>query len=123
MSVKWIEHNGIKILHSDNRLKTPEQIMDTLQEVADEVASSPEKVFKIVDFDNAPVNMKILKFGSKLGKDVFNKNTACSVFLGVSGLRKMYFELYKAAVRYPIYSASSFEEALDIISEKSRALD
>jgi hypothetical protein len=121
MSVKWIDHKGIPVLYSDYRLKSSAQIIETLHKVAEEVENSHEKVYKIVDFSNTPVNRKILSVGNKLGKEIFGKKTACSIFIGNSGLRRFYFNLYRETVSYPTFTANSLEEALEIVSIQYKA--
>lgn len=115
MAVKWINHKGIEILYSDYRLQTTDQIIETLHVLAAEVEQAHKKVFKIIDCSGVPVNKKIGLVGNELGKRVFNDKTACSVFIGVTGLRRFYFEIYRASVRYPIHKASSYEEAVMLI--------
>ncbi len=119
MSVRWIEHKGIKILYTDWRHKAPKQLPALLQEYTEAFKSSEDdEIHRIADLTDVPFNEDIVNVGKQIGRDVFSKKQGKSIVLGITGIRKFYFKIYKFAAGYNLEAKDSLEEALDYIYEE-----
>lgn len=116
MSIRWIEYKGIRVLYTDWRHKTPKQLNSLLQEYTEVLQSLDEgDVHRIANMEGVPLSEDIVNIGKQLGKDIFSKRTGKSIVLGITGIRKFYFKIYKFAAGYDLEAKDSLDDALEYI--------
>ncbi len=118
MSLKWIEYKGIKVLYTDWRHKSPKQLPDLLTEYTEFLKNyDDDTLHRISDFTGVPIKEESFNLAKEFGRDIFSKKQGKSIVLGITGLRKFYFGIYKFATGYGIETKESLEEALQYIHE------
>ena len=121
MSVSWIEYKGVKVLYTDWRHKAPKQLKDLLLEYTDVFTNCDDPIIhRVSDFTGVPLSEGVVDIGKKLGQDIFSKKPGKSVVLGITGLRKFYYRLYKFSARYDIEIKTDLGAALEYIYQESK---
>ncbi len=121
MSIRWIEYKGVKVLYTDWRQKAPKQLSDLLAEYTEVLQTSNDDIIhRISDFTGVPIKEETFNLAKEFGRDIFSKKPGKSILIGITGLRKFYFGIYKFATGYSIEIKDSLEEALQYIYESEK---
>lgn len=114
MSLSWVEHKGVSILHVDYRdCQSPDDMLGLLAESVQVEIANPG-IREIGDFRGATVSFayidEITRYGLNHRKKYINK---CAV-LGLRGVKKFIYKTYLEVTRdKSIKDFHSFDEALD----------
>ena len=120
MSFHWINHKGIKVLYNDARQKSPRQLHRLLLDYTEFFKRIDDPiVHRVINFENTAITEKMAHMGYKLGKEVFSKKRGITVFVGVTGIKKLYFKLYTITSGYKVVTRDSLETALLYIEKNS----
>jgi hypothetical protein len=96
MSTQIITYQGQEIVYTDYKMKSPEEMLIVLEEsivFAKRIEAKGEQYLYLVDLTNVPITKE---FGEKLmegGKSHVN-NVKRSAILGITGIKRMFFESY-----------------------------
>lgn len=111
--VKWIEHNGKRILYADFSGLQGQPGMDVLERVARDAAASPEKVLILYNFQDAAANRAWMSRVKQLGKEVFDAKVEKAAALGVSGIKVILLESYEKFTGRTLKTFKTEAEALE----------
>lgn len=98
MSISYLEHQGKQIMFADYRecFKEDQQLA-LLEEVAIEIAKTPDRTLLLVNYDGVAGGRKYMARLKELGNTVFKQHMKCSAVLGITGLKKILFNGYNRA--------------------------
>lgn len=95
MEVKWIEHDGRKIVSVNFRgAKDGSEMINLLHQFAEILQRSPGRILSLLNFENAYVSPAFMNEAKKLGKEIGLEKMGKSAFVGVTGLKKILFQAY-----------------------------
>ncbi len=117
MSVNKITHQGQTIVYVDYRLKAPVEMNEILIEalrMVKETASQEGKVNLLVDQRGVPVSNKFIKNEISSAKP-YVPYIRKSAIIGVTGIKRLFLEMYILAAHSRIRAFNNKEEALDYL--------
>ncbi|WP_420580361.1 hypothetical protein [Reichenbachiella sp.] len=115
MSIQHITHEGKAIMYADySACKQSDQQLALLEEVAVEIAKTPEPTLLLVSYEGVSGGIAYMNRLKELGNTVFKEHMKCSAVLGINGIKKILFNGYNRATGATNVSAfDSRDEALD----------
>ncbi len=119
MKNELLKTNGREILYVDYRMKTLVEMEQTLLDnLADfqSIVANGEKIYVLVDIRNTPINKD---FTGRLmrGAKEFIPHVAKSAIVGVTGIKRLYLEMYVLFTQSKMRPFSNKENALDYLSK------
>ncbi len=117
MAVDWIKYRGEKVLFVDYANFKAEEVLPQMREAAKLCNTFSLKVLLLVNFENVDLGKasqrnEILQEAYQLGIKVFNEKTERSAIIGMSGIKKMFYNLYVRFSKHEIKLFDSKEVAL-----------
>ncbi|MBN2416249.1 hypothetical protein JXO52_10430 [bacterium] len=91
----WLEHRGKKILFVDYRgQKTPEGMIQVLEEEISIEIASPTKVLVLANFEGTSGSVDYMTRLKKAGKEIRNEKVQKTALLGITGLKIILLDGY-----------------------------
>jgi hypothetical protein len=101
------------------KCKTTQEMLQLLEQVADEYRKSNEKFLAVNDFTGNFGDNKFMDRAKELGPLVFDAKTEKSAILGITGVKKILLQGYNKFVKNKQVPFNTQEEALEyLVSEK-----
>ncbi len=94
MSVKWVEYKGKRILYSDYRGLTRQEMLDNLDEAARILADEPGACLTLVNYIGVSGTRDYMDRVKRLGKEVLVRKTAKQAILGITGMKVIFLYAY-----------------------------
>ena len=111
MPIKYIEHNGKRILYIDFRNKNGDQNVATLEEVANEMRLWSQKGLTLSDFRNSTGSPAYMARIKQLGVEVFIPKTIKNAAIGLTGLQKVLLNAFNTFCKTSAHAFDNEEEA------------
>ncbi len=111
--VRWIEHQGQRVLYADFSDLQGQPGMDVLELVAKKVAASPGKVLILYNFEGAAANRAWMSRVKQLGRELFDAKVERAGALGVSGIKLILLESYEKFTGRNLKTFKTQTEALE----------
>ena len=109
--LKWLDHNGKKILYNDYRNLAGDEMLTPIGEVSGEVAALGEKdLLLLVDFRNSfanKANVEALREAGERNKHLYKKTAV----LGITGIKKGFLEMVNRLTNIGVKPFDSEEDA------------
>ncbi len=119
--IRWIEHNGQRILHvAYGGLATP-QMLEVLESLASIARDSPTKIRVLLDLREAYGSKEFMDRTKQIGQEVLKQKVERTAALGVSGLKLILIRGYRAALGgsgFPEEFFDNEQEALDWLAQR-----
>ena len=91
----WIEHQGKRILFVDYRgQKTPEGMIQVLEEELKIERVSPTKVLVLANFEGTSGSVEYMTHLKKAGKEIRNQAVQKTAVLGITALKVILLDAY-----------------------------
>ncbi|MFX1338967.1 MAG: STAS/SEC14 domain-containing protein [Promethearchaeota archaeon] len=111
--LKWLDHNGKKILYNDYRNLAGDEMLKPIQEMSRIVASLGEKdLLLLLDFRDSfanKANLEALKKAGEKNKHLYKKTAV----LGITGIKKVFLEMINRLTNIGAKPFKNEEEAKD----------
>ena len=114
MSVQWIEHKGREILYVDYRLKSPKQMLLTLESGFDVIGKSEQNILALFDYRDVPVGKVFMEESQKRCIALMHKKEKVAL-LGMNGIKELFFEKLKEELEGTVDSFDSEERAKEFL--------
>ena len=119
MSIRWIVHNGVKVLYTDCRKKSPRQLKNLFLEYTAFFNSLEEETLhRVINFHKVPISAEMVNGAKSIGKQLFSKKSGITVFIGITGIKRFYTSIYCLYAGYDIVFKNNLEDALKFIYHK-----
>jgi hypothetical protein len=109
--IKWLDHNGKKILYNDYRNLAGDEMLTPIEEMSREVASLGEKeLLLLIDFRNSfanKANVEALRKAGERNKHLYKKTAV----LGITGIKKIFLEMVNKLTSIAAKPFNSEEDA------------
>ena len=120
MAVDWIKYREQKVLFVDYANFKAEEVLPQMRKAAELCNMSSRKVLLLANFENVDLGKvsqrnEILQEAYQLGLNVFNEKTEKSAIIGMSGIKKMFYNLYVRFSKHEIKLFDSKQAALDYL--------
>lgn len=116
MGISYINYKGKRIMMIDyTKCKTSPEMIQLLEQVADEYRKSGEKFLTVNDFTGNFGNDDFMKRAKELGPEVFDEKTLKSAILGITGVKKILLLAYNKFVKNKLVPFETKEEALEYL--------
>jgi hypothetical protein len=117
MAVDWIKFRGEKVLFVDYANFKANEVLPQMRKAAELCNNSSFKVLLLANFENVDLGKvsernEILQEAYQLGLKVFNEKTKKSAIIGMSGIKKMFYNLYVRFSKHEIKLFDTKESAL-----------
>jgi hypothetical protein len=111
--VRFINHNGKKILFIDLRSRSAEEIRSMLPQIQNAITSEPrESVLSLSDWTDAQLTREVVDEIKKTM--VFDRpHVKRTAFVGIDNIPKIFLEAFRNFSRREFTSFSSLQEAKD----------
>ena len=121
MAIHWIKHSNKKILYVDYTNFEAKEILPQMRTAADICLSESNKVLFLANFTGIDLGTtlertEILRECYSLGNNIFNSETDKSAVIGMSGVKKLFFNLYLRFSNHKIELFETKEEALEYLA-------
>ena len=117
MSVKWLDHQGTRILYLDCRkLEPPEQVA-LLNDAAETLKGSPNKARVLANVEDVYLTSEFMKTMKRLGKEVFAAKVEKTAVVGVGGAKSVLLAGYNAATGRDMVAFRTEDKALDWLTK------
>jgi len=115
---KWINANDKKFLYVDFSNLDQNGIIEEVEKAITFIKNSGEKdILMISDTSNSPTQPKSFAAVKRFG-DETNPYVKRSVTIGVKGIKRFSFRIYKSFVKRDIDVADSIAEAIELLSRE-----
>lgn len=118
MAVRWVTHNGKKIMVSDfSGLRKNEQMLPALEETIKEYCAQTEKVRHLLNFTDSVITSEFMNRAKEATKILPMQLTEKDAYVGISGVKSV---LLKAYLMFTGEKAGVFNneaEALDYLAK------
>ncbi len=117
MAVKWVDHRGHHIMYLDCRNKAAEELITLLDEAAELLEASPEKVRVLANVEETFLTSEFMSRMRTLGKEVFSRKVKKTSIVGVTGLKTVLLNTYNFLVGRNMTQHKTEAAALEWLSE------
>lgn len=119
MAISWIKHEGVKVLYTDCRKKSPRQLKELFLEYTELFKSLEEQtLYRVINFHKVPVSAEMVNEAKAIGKHVFSKKSGITVFIGITGIKRFYTSIYCLYAGYDIVFKNNLGDALKYIDQR-----
>ncbi len=94
MSVTWIEYKGKRILYSDYRGLSVQEMIANTELAARILAETPGQSLTLVNYEGLSATREYMDRVKQLGKEVLVPKTAKQAILGISGMKMVFLYAY-----------------------------
>jgi hypothetical protein len=92
---QWIDYKGKQILYVDYRgLKTPEELIETLDESIREEVASLTKVLVLANFEGSLGSTKYMQHLEKVGTEIGMPKVQKTAVVGLTRVKKIFLKAY-----------------------------
>lgn len=113
MDVKWLEHEGKRIMYLDCRRLGPSEQIALLEKAAEVLAASPGKALVLANVQDVYLTSEFMRTLKRLGKEVFAKKVERTAIVGVGGAKTVLLTAYNAATGRSMTSFKTEDKALE----------
>jgi hypothetical protein len=117
MSVKWVEHEGKRILYVDFRGLEEEQLVEQVNAMAQEIAKSPGNLRVLTNFEGARATTKFMSRAKQIGKDQVGTKVVKSAAVGITGIKEVLLVGYNRFTGRNLVSFKTEAQALDWLAK------
>ena len=118
MPVRWVEHQGKKILYADYRGLKPDQIDALARETDDKLVASALKVLFLANIEGTVVTTETMLNVKRSAGSILRDKVEKIAVVGVTGVKKVFFDAFVRALgKDNARSFKSEREALEWLVE------
>ena len=119
MESKYIHYQGKEIVYTDYRMKSPEEMVLTLNEAITFISLLENKGIKylhLIDLRGVPVTTEFA--GTLIDQAKHHVGKSKSAILGITGIKRMFFKSYLFLSKSEMRSFQDKEQALQYLVSK-----
>ena len=114
MPINWIKIGDRKVLNLDYRLLKDDEMTSQARQGVEILSQEKDNsVWAIVNYDKTSVSTKMFTTIIAIVGDVFNKKCNAVVFVGITGLKKVMFNMFSKMYPMNLKLRASEEEAIE----------
>jgi hypothetical protein len=109
VGTKWIEYKGKKILYQDYRGLTGPEAIEAIELAARMMTECPTRLLFMSNVEGMVITSQFMARSKELGRQVFDRKTEKTAMIGITGLKRIFYEAYLHFINNKNKKMATFE--------------